>query len=312
MKLYPEVRGSHLAGRHERARARKRLERLGANRRAQEAAKDMNQTNEQTSRPTNGAQVPKRRSGHGRAIGSDDRDSIMGEIARRGRDAVETELRKLIPDKTLQAVSCMIHNVMTSPEHRWSSTSRSALQRFASFCREGGQRSFPLPNAPFRAPAVSLAAPSGQPTNGAPDLVTLLATVLGPVLQQLGFGPQGAQSAPIPALPAFASADPPDMAIKPFSELEPPMQRNIITSMHTRYATRLKKHYGIPAGEHAAAWKISYEAYDKRTGKRVCERASEVSDSTGARVRPLDIIERDGDLVRFWLIVREVWEQGAQ
>jgi hypothetical protein len=93
---------------------------------------------------------------------------------------------------------------------------------------------------------------------------------------------------------------------KEFPQLSAAMQGAILANMHSRYADELRTH-GVDRPL-AAAWRMSYEAYDKATGARICERASEEGDATGRRVQPLDLVERDGKLVEFWQVVRKTWQ----
>jgi hypothetical protein len=94
---------------------------------------------------------------------------------------------------------------------------------------------------------------------------------------------------------------------KPFHDLRPVMQRQILWNMHSRIADKLRAQ-GLNERPLAAAWRTSYEAFEKESGKAITSRASRESDTSGVRMQPLDIIEREGELVRFWDVVRRTWE----
>jgi hypothetical protein len=94
---------------------------------------------------------------------------------------------------------------------------------------------------------------------------------------------------------------------KQFHELRPVMQRQILWNMHNRIADKLRAQ-GLTERPLAAAWRTSYEAFEKETGKAITSRASRESDTSGVRMQPLDIIEREGELLRFWDVVRRTWE----
>ena len=93
---------------------------------------------------------------------------------------------------------------------------------------------------------------------------------------------------------------------KQFPDLPPVMQRQIIENMHRGFADKLRDG-GVKDGALSSVWRTSYQAFERATGKALCRRASAESDA-GTRVSPLDIVEREGELVRFWEIVRRTWE----
>ena len=110
------------------------------------------------------------------------------------------------------------------------------------------------------------------------------------------------------SFPAVETREPaPPIQPKHFSQKSEATQCAILASMHSQYADRLKLD-GIDRPL-ATAWRISYEEWDRQSGKNVRARASERSDETGQRITPLEIIREDGDLVRFWEVVREFWEE---
>lgn len=134
------------------------------------------------------------------------------------------------------------------------------------------------------------------------------------VMQALGHAPKPPEPAQAPppvflaAVAALANLVPERQQIRQFADLDEMSQLNILHAMHSRYGDSLRAQ-GVTTGEHRAAWRISYDAYDNETGKEVQKRASAEADDTGHRVKPVDIIHRDGDLIRFYEIVRKVWQR---
>jgi len=117
----------------------------------------------------------------------------------------------------------------------------------------------------------------------------------------------------VPPIPPEAPAPPtahiPERhQIKQFSEMDESTQLSVLSSMHGRFADVLNTQ-GVISGAQRAAWRVSYTAYDKETGANSQGRANAEGDATGNRIRPIDIIQRDGDLSRFHEIVRKTWQR---
>lgn len=129
------------------------------------------------------------------------------------------------------------------------------------------------------------------------------ARILAPILSGL-HAPQQA-----PQLPAPQIVPVPEHRPKQFPQMDAPTQRKILHSMHGGYAERVARDSGVEIRRaYPMAWDISYTAFDRETSSDVRARATAQSDSTGERIKPIDLIERDGQLVRFWEIVRKTWE----
>lgn len=105
---------------------------------------------------------------------------------------------------------------------------------------------------------------------------------------------------------AEQKAAPFEPSVRQFHELSPMMQRAILNTMHNRYADVLKQQ-GMADRPFAAAWHLSYGVFSRETGVDIEAMASEESDATGKRIRPLDIIERRGEMAKFRDIIIRAW-----
>lgn len=258
----------------------------------------------------------KRKVREGVVLSPEQRDTLIGAVAKHGRDRVITDLGLLAKDRTRHAVYSIVKDVERDHARRWNATTLSLLDRLVKFYRSGNQAELGIPDrVPVRPVApqahqqsAALALSQGIP-GADPNLINTIAATVKVVLEMM----QG-HSPSLPKLPPVTSArvehTEPESRMKGFEELHPNQQRRILHSMHTRYGAHLREQ-GVFPGEHGAAWDHSYAAYESATGESVREIASARSDSTGTRVKPLDVIEEKGDLVRFWHIVRNLWERGA-
>jgi hypothetical protein len=245
------------------------------------------------------------------------RESILREIDNRGRERVLSDLTAIRKDGTEAANACILRCLLRDAQYSYSSTNYNLLKRLALSYR-GDQQRLPLAPPPQRQVAaaptpspVPLAVAPQQPAGPLAADVAFITQVVATVMAAMGHGRPAAAAPPMLPPAAVASEDDGDHepGIKRFEQMQPAQQRRILNSMHVRYAEHLKAKCGITTGEQGSAWNISYDAYDQETGANSQKRASAESDSTGVRVRPLDIIERDGELVSFWRVVRRVWER---
>lgn len=92
---------------------------------------------------------------------------------------------------------------------------------------------------------------------------------------------------------------------KPFSELSQGHQAAIIANMVRTHADQLASE-GIP-NEYSVAWNILYSQYEEDTGDLVRKIATAESDSRGSRVRPFDLLKREGKLVQLMESARKVF-----
>lgn len=334
-RAYPESKGSHLAGELERKRARRALKKQRKKQAKMNNGVNGTAVNGQSAKPRGsgggadgGGGPPKRRRTGARKLRHDLRDVLIAALDRKGANRVDADMAKLNPHMTRHARRSLVRATTRDPEHVFSSTSLNLLTKLA----EGymaPQRELPLkeerkplgqhgrtvldklaPPPAKRPPTLDdilsarRAPPSPSPSADAERITAIVLAVMQTLEAQRDQRPPALAA----AQPQTAPADAPEPGIKQFDEMDVHSQRKLLNSMHSRYGAWLKKHYGIQTGEYAAAWDLSYEAYDRQTGAGVKARASSESDRTGERVRPLDLIEQDGDLVRFWKIVRELWE----
>lgn len=300
-KVYPEIRGSHLSSERERKRALRRLRKIERKKREREkAAMISSVTKEQeTGKPT-----PRRRAS--KIIAATKRDVILSAVQKHGKDSVVATMCKLVPTKSRLSHFSALTELIREPEHHWNSTSLFIFDRLATSL-SGAQQQLPIPKYPATqepkpASAVTALAPVvPQQQVGGIDMTTLTqvvtqisAQVTTTVLSALGIGVTSSPVAQPAQLPPV---------LKDFAEMTPEEQRHLLNVKHKRYADHLRSTMGVVTGEYSAAWRRSYEAYERETGVDVIRRA----ESTG--VRPLDVIESDGNLVRFWQIIRNTWER---
>lgn len=252
---------------------------------------------------------PKRRQGLGKPLSQGDRDTIVGTIGRLTRERVIADLKKLDPNRNNDSAAAIVREVRSDAAHRFSSTTLTLLTRLARQYRGGDQATLPLaPATPARQAAVPNAAALAvvqQPL----DVMNAqtISTIVISVLQALGHGVTQ-PTAPRLAAPAPDDAANGEPGIKNFDQMPESMQRGILNSMHNRFGDSLSKN-GLIGSQHATAWNISYDAYEKATGSNIKARATVRSDSTGQRVRPIDIVQEDGALVEFWQVCRKTWER---
>ncbi len=253
------------------------------------------------------------------------RDAILLELDRKGREAVAADIAAMCPGKTRDALASTLSGLVHEPNSPRTSTTIGMFTRLATQYKDRpalGPSPLPGPKPErvheeylsdppaalqrYEQPPVSLDMKAVTET-----MVAAVSVAMATAFQSLF--PQQQQTAPQSPRLSPSSTDVTgdfrEPGIKPFEELDVRLQRQILNSMHNRYSDRLGKEYGIIGGGHSAAWDLSYEAYARETGNEVKKRASAESDATGKRVRPLDLIERDGDIVRFWRVVRRLWEK---
>jgi hypothetical protein len=316
---FPEMRGSHLAGELERKRAARRLKRIENKRRKRERKAMANTGSQSATAPVIQIQ-PARKTNCGFKLDPAVRDTLLKEIGGRGRERVLTDLAFIRKDGTRQANASVIRKLLRSPTASFSSTICNLLKRLALHYR-GEQQSLPLPKVtPPPLPAVLRSAPPTPPAVVQPAQqtqahdVAFITQVVTAVIGALG----PARAAPaVPQLPPIEVGAESEAhgdeyqapTIKQFPDLSQQEQAGILNRMHTGYGQQVERLYGITSGHFAYAWNISYDAYHRETGIDIKARSSAESDRTGRRVTPLSLIQQDGDLVRFWQIVRKTWER---
>lgn len=298
--MLPETANSHLASELERRKARKILQRIAQRKRA--AA--LNTFSQQQ-------QKPARKQAFGKPLDSQERDAIIGAIGKIGRDRVVVDLMKIDPNRNRGSAMGIIREVTQSASHRFASTTRSLLGRLARQYRGGEQTTLPAVSKVAQ-PSGSLVHDNTRQALSNQDMIQTISSavavavssVLGPMLQA-----SQQQSPPLLPSPDRVSLVTQRGAIKQFAELDEAGQMNILHAMHSRYGDSLRDQGVVRGGEHRAAWKVSYDAYDRETGNNVQARASAEGDSTGHRVTPCEMIRRDGHLVKFYEVVRKTWER---
>jgi len=239
-----------------------------------------------------------RRKQHPQLLCRADRESLVAAIDQIGFHAVTTEVMRLDPYRERNSASALLRNVYSDAGHSFSSSSLNLLEGLAEVCRAAR----PAPAPPSAA----------TDTRGHAELSQqAVSAIVASVMQALGQTAKPTVDAPAkapPLPPQVIALLPERVQIKQFTDLDESSQLNILHSMHSRYGDSLREQ-GLTSGEHRAAWRISYDAYDKETGANCQGRATVEADTTGVRVKPVEIIRRDGDLLRFYEIVRKTWQR---
>jgi hypothetical protein len=241
---------------------------------------------------------------------------ILSEIADRGRETVSTMILEIDPSRNHNSRASMLRNIERNKGYSFNTTSYALLTRLAGLIRD---RRSGKPEAAAAASLQQVGLPivQRQPATtlfSSPEFIHTLvqqmsAAMVGamaPLFQQVA----AHQSAP--ALPETSTIGPDgEPPTKDFPDLPSAMQRAVLNSMHGRYADLLKRQ-GLTDRPFAEAWKQSYAAFYRETGINIDKMASEESDRSGHHVRPLEIIQRSGWLVRFWGICRKAWGDTAE
>jgi hypothetical protein len=321
---YPEQRGSRLAAQKERKRAERRLRKLDRKKREKEQAMQQNgqhhangQVNGSAAKEPGPPPPPtqkRRKPPLGAPLASEFRDAIIRAIERWGLERVIVDLSAFAKDRTRSANQTIMRKVLNDPAWRFNSTTNNLLRRLAlHYC--GDQQALPLPG-PARTEAFIVRATSASGPLTLSDVKEAAEAAANAALERVlaKFQPQAAASefrqSPAPLLGEYEGAAFP--ALDAFEDRTSREQAEILRAMHHGYAHQVRDRYGIIGGEHAYAWNISYEAYRKETGLDVKARATAESRRTGESVTPLSLILKDGDVVRFWQIVRKTWERAPK
>jgi hypothetical protein len=228
---------------------------------------------------------------------------LVAKVNARGAHDVAQLLQDLDPHAI--GTNGTIRTLCSKPDHRWSRRNHSVLVELAK------SLGYIEPPKPRATPVADVPIESERPNTDADPVTRALTTAI-----------QAAVAAGLWAEVADLSKElrhreahvreqvreqEPAEQPKPFHDLRPVMQRQILWNMHSRVADKLRAQ-GLTERPLAAAWRTSYEAFEKESGKAITSRASREADTSGVRMQPLDIIEREGELVRFWEVVRRTWE----
>lgn len=326
-KVFPEVRGSHLAGKLERKRALKAL--------AKSKSKKGEMANSKVTPINSRKQVeqddkPKRR--RGRPLPTVDRDVIVGAIGRYGKEHV-VDLLQTIDTKNPSPFST-IADLQSDPEHRWLRRNYQALTDLSEYIQNNCQEQlrFPkqvIPSGPLaHAPTVPERALAERPTSDHAFITKLVADVVTQSVTQAMAAAFSVLQTSAPAHPTLPPRSEPFRALRSESEAAPDsaeqgppvsepvpfkdrpdwIKRKCLHDIHTRIAARIREQGFEISRPHAEAWTRSYVEFAKETGVNVRAMASERSDRSGVVVHPVEIIEELGELDRFYATVQRVWE----
>jgi hypothetical protein len=255
----------------------------------------------------------------GGAVPASIRSIVLSHIESHNRAGVRAggarwfykEFARLAPDRTRCAAEAILYNLRNNPEYRYGNATLRLLRRFARELRARAeqlplqaddrpkQRIKPIADV---APVAKVAPPITADRNLV-DASALARALLDEFDRRGRAAPANSEPA-VPALTCGQAAT----SVKQFHEMSETAQLSILNSMMSRYARSLESN-GMNGSSYAAAWNVSYDAYERATGDRVRDRASREWDGEGKRVQAIEIIRRDGALVRFWEIVRDLWER---
>lgn len=316
-KIYPEARGSALAGKLERKRAMKALAKISKKKGKMANGTDKNNVTP-IDRKRQGAPMKRR----GVPIPARDRDVIMRAIGKYSRDRVAELLLSIDPRN--QNPGATLYSLMRDPQHRYVKRNRQALADLAEYLESNCQEQIRFPRHAI--PGSHLVkAQHGQvatPSDAPPWLGAILdqhRAMLDAMLQVVvamktpQTGPAPARLKPRPeSARVEIETDPelgiPDSAAVEFKDRPNWIKRKIIHDIHSRVGSRIKELGHEILRPHAEAWNRSYDAFHEATGLDVKTESSERSDRSGSTVRPIEIIEELGELDRFYEIICELWE----
>lgn len=312
-RVYPETRGSRLAGQLEKKRALRIMNRA----KKKETEGPMN--NVTKLQATNGGSgsgdggsgaVRKRR---GQELAPRDRDDIVAAIGRYGIEKVRGLLSSVDPNNP--SPMSTLRDLITDSRHTFLSRNYVALTGLAQFVRTHCQEQFRFPERSIvPRPVTKDIVSSGE--SEASELRLLVTQTMG-AMQALTASMASLLSTKnaIPALPPREPeddemGDPPSKPPKEFKDQPVWMKRKILNDMHSRFGKRIDHESGgLASRAYATAWNRSYEFFHDETGVDIKGRASRMSDKTGRQVHPIDMIEQIGELDRFYDCVLRLWSE---
>ena len=239
---------------------------------------------------------------------------ISQAIERKGHDRLAEKFQQVCPDRNRNSCRAILKAVAKGANTSYMTTTIASLGRLArALSGEPGTLPFGASSPPVAPKPLAAAPMMQQPARNSGLDTAALAQV---VAQAVVAGISAMTSSQAPQLtsgqPSHETEQSPPVEspirTKQFPELSQGTQVGILTRMHCNFADRVSEQSGLPRNRALGlVWDESYKEYEEKTGIKIRDIASGISDS-GERTRPLEIIRQRDDLVRFWRIVCAKWQ----